>query len=959
VQDFVSFALLGLGAGAVYTLLAQGLLVMYRASGVLNFAIGSQAMLGAYIHHALRGENGDKMAQVPAVILAVLISAAIGVVIFLVVMQPLAQKAPLVRITAALSVLLLIQTGSLMHWKGDVTFVTGFLPARPRHILGTTLGEDRLWLFGIAVLITVVLAVGYRYTVGGRATEAVATNPRLAASLGWSPKVVGAANWAVGSALAGFAGIVITPLTGLQVSRLTLLIIPALAVAMVAGFSNFGLTLLAGILLGVVESELTGHVTSIQGIGQAAPLVLIVIILTITGRGIPTRDFAHDRLPGVGNGVPRLHTLAICVLVAIGLLFLLPTNWVVAATMSIIACFILVSIVLVTGYAGQVSLAQWAIAGVAAFTSGRLIATTTHTVTHADGTQTTVHNFPFEVALLLGVLSSMVVGALFALPALRARGATLAVMTLGLGQALYAVVFTNSKYTGQLNGTVVGGQTFFGVNVDPITHPKSYGVLCGVLLLITIFVAATIRRGRAGRRLLSVRENERAAAALGINVTSAKLYAFTIAAGIAGLGGVMFAFSSHSVVYSFFDSFSSIVFVTFAVLAGIGYISGQPFVALVSAAGGVGTLIFDKMHWNSSWVTIIGSALTIITLIQYPDGIAGAGDVAKSKRRAKQVAKAAKHGKEAAAPKEAPAFVKALTQPVFFKATPREIPEASAAEILEKSPKATPKVLEMKDITVRFGGVTALSEVNFDASPGEIVGLIGPNGAGKTTLIDVASGFVKATEGTVILGGEDITKASRHHRAKAGLSRSFQSLELFDDLTVRENLLAASDERDATAWVSNLVRAGSMDLPPAAEAAVAVFGLEKTLDKRPTELPYGRRRLVAIARAAAAAPSVILLDEPAAGLGRDQADELSELLRILARQLGQAVVLVEHDLEMVLQVSDRLVVLDRGRLLAAGEPQSTVALPEVRAAYLGHEEGMRHEELADEAGNLDPAITGQ
>jgi sulfate-transporting ATPase len=962
VQDFVSFALLGLGAGAVYTLLAQGLLVMYRASGVLNFAIGSQAMLGAYIHHALRGDNGDKMAQVPAVILAVLASGAIGVVIFLLVMQPLAQKAPLVRITAALSVLLLIQTGATMHWGGDVTFVTGFLPSQPRHILGTTLGEDRLWLFGIAVFITLVLAIGYRYTVGGRATEAVATNPRLAATLGWSPKVVGAANWFVGSAIAGFAGIVITPLTGLQVSRLTLLVIPALAVAMVAGFSNFGLTLLAGVLLGIVESELTGHVTNIQGIGQAAPLVLIVIILTITGRGIPTRDFAHDRLPGVGNGIPRLHTLVVSVLVAIGLLFLAPTNYVVAVTMSIIACFLLVSIVVVTGFAGQLSLAQWAIAGVAAFTSGRIIATTTHTVTRADGTQYSVHNFPFEIALVLGVLSSMVVGALFALPALRARGATLAVMTLGLGQALYAVVFTNSKYTGQLNGTVVGGQTFFGIDIDPITHPARYGTLCGILLLAVIFVASSIRRSRAGRRLLSVRENERAAAALGINVTTSKLYAFTVASGIAGLGGVMFAFASHSVVYSFFDSFTSIIFVTFAVLAGIGYISGQPFVALVSASGGVATLIFNEHHIDSSWVTIVGSVLTIITLIQYPDGIAGAGEVARRRRQAKLARKAlkaeaaGKHVKEA---KGQSALSKAITQPVLFVSKPAEIHEGTAAEILEKAPKATPKVLDMQGITVRFGGVTALSEVNFSAGPGEIVGLIGPNGAGKTTLIDVASGFVKSSEGTVTLGGEDITHASRHHRANAGLSRSFQSLELFDDLTVRENLLAAADGRDSMAWLSNLVKSGSMNLPPAAEAAVAVFGLEKTLDKRPTELPYGRRRLVAIARAAATAPSVILLDEPAAGLGRDQADELSELIRVLARQIGQAVVLVEHDLEMVLQVSDRLVVLDRGRLLAAGEPQATVALPEVRAAYLGHEEGMRHEELADEAGNLDPAIKGQ
>ncbi len=939
MQDYVTFALLGLGAGAVYTLLAQGLLVMYRASGVLNFAIGGQAMLAAYFQHALRGDDGTKMAQVPATIIAVLISAALGVAIFLLVMKPLAQKAPLLRITAALSILLLIQTGATMHWGGDVVFVQGFLPTASRKIFGTVLGEDRLWLAGIAVVITIVLAVVYRYTVGGRATEAVATNPRLAATLGWSPTVVGAANWAVGSALAGFAGIVITPLTGLQVSRLTLLVIPALAVAMLAGFSNFGLTLVAGFGVGIIEAELAGHVTSIQGLGQAVPLVLIVIILSISGRGIPTRDFSHDRLPGVGDGMPRLHTLVLIVLATILLIFVAPENYVVAATMSLIAGTILVSVVVVTGFAGQVSLAQFGIAGVAAFVSGRIVAS---------------HGWPFLPALLVGVLGAIVVGGLFALPALRARGATLAVMTLCLGQALYAVVFTNSKYTGELNGTVVGGQHLFGIDIDPITHAKRYAVLCALCLLLVMAVAGTVRRSRSGRRLLSVRENERAAAALGINVVGAKLYAFSVASGIAGLGGVLFAFSSHSVVYSFFDPFTSIIFVTFAVLAGIGFISGQPFIAVMSAAGGVGTLFFDKVGLNGSWVTIVGSTLTIFTLISYPDGIAGAGAVARGRRAGKAAVKAMKKGQAIpeldAEPKELTGFAKfsaTATQPLDFeKLLHRGTTAAhvlSVADVVKETVKAPPKVLELKDITVKFGGVTALADINFSASPGEIVGLIGPNGAGKTTLIDVASGFVRPAEGTVLLGGEDITRASRHYRAKAGLSRSFQSLELFEDMTVLENLLAASDPRDPMAYLVNLVHAGSKVLPPAAEAAVDVFGLQSVLDKKPTELPYGRRRLVAIARAAAAAPSVILLDEPAAGLGRDQSDELSELIRILARQLGQAVVLVEHDLELVLQVSDRLVVLDRGRHLAAGEPQAVVALPEVRAAYMGHDDAVQAE----------------
>jgi sulfate-transporting ATPase len=402
---------------------------------------------------------------------------------------------------------------------------------------------------------------------------------------------------------------------------------------------------------------------------------------------------------------------------------------------------------------------------------------------------------------------------------------------------------------------------------------------------------------------------------LGINVVSAKLYAFAVASAIAGAAGVLAAFQFHTVDYTKFQPFISITFVTFAVLAGIGYLSGQPFICMFSAVGGVGTLMFSDFGWDTHWVTIIGSVLTILTLITAPDGIA-ANPLDPRKHRAK----AAPDDDDVAAP---PA-------------------ERGLPEDLQQ---ARPMSLEMSDITVRFGGVVALSEVDFAAHPGEIVGLIGPNGAGKTTLIDVASGFVAPTSGSVRLGGQEITRMSRYQRARAGLSRSFQSLELFDDLTVRENLLAAADDHDALAYLVNLVNPGSLELPPAAEAAVQVFGLEEVLDKLPTELPYGQRRLVAIARAVASAPSVIMLDEPAAGLSRTQTDELGRLIKIMAKRMGMTVILVEHDLQFVLEISDRMVVLDRGEHLAEGDPREVVALPSVRAAYLGAE---------DDAGVVEP-----
>ncbi len=222
--------------------------------------------------------------------------------------------------------------------------------------------------------------------------------------------------------------------------------------------------------------------------------------------------------------------------------------------------------------------------------------------------------------------------------------------------------------------------------------------------------------------------------------------------------------------------------------------------------------------------------------------------------------------------------------------------------------------------------------------PGEVLGLIGPNGAGKTTLIDAATGFVKPQHGHVLLDGTMITMLNARQRARAGMTRSFQSLELFEDMTVRDNLRTASDRRDPVAYVTDLVHPGDPPLSAAAVAAVHEFSLEDDLDRRPGELSYGRRRLVGIARAVATRPSVLFLDEPAAGLDDNETTDLGDLIQRLARDWGIAVLLVEHDVSLVLRVCDRIMALDFGRTIAIGTPSEIRTDPAVVAAYLGQPE---------------------
>jgi sulfate-transporting ATPase len=244
-------------------------------------------------------------------------------------------------------------------------------------------------------------------------------------------------------------------------------------------------------------------------------------------------------------------------------------------------------------------------------------------------------------------------------------------------------------------------------------------------------------------------------------------------------------------------------------------------------------------------------------------------------------------------------------------------------------------VLAVRGLTVRFGGTVAVDSVDLDVNPGEVVGLIGANGAGKTTCIDAITGFVRPTAGTVELGGLRIESWPAYRRARRGLTRSFQSLELFDDVTVRENILAATDRRDRKSLFFEPLFPREANLPPAAVAAIQDLELAADLERKPDELPYGRRRLVAIARAIAAQPSVLLLDEPAAGLSDAESAEVSRLIRRLADEWGIGILLVEHDMSVIMGTCDRVAVLEFGRLIAMGTPDDVRGDSAVRQAYLG------------------------
>jgi ABC-type branched-subunit amino acid transport system ATPase component len=260
-----------------------------------------------------------------------------------------------------------------------------------------------------------------------------------------------------------------------------------------------------------------------------------------------------------------------------------------------------------------------------------------------------------------------------------------------------------------------------------------------------------------------------------------------------------------------------------------------------------------------------------------------------------------------------------------------------------------PVRLDVEGVSAFFGGVKALDDVSLHVEPGEVLGIIGPNGAGKTTLLDVISGFTMPGRGRVLLGGVDITRWSPVRRARAGICRSFQAVELFGELTVRENVLAAADRHDLRSYlVGPLHSRRSLSPTVAVNEVISEFSLDEVLDARPTHLSTGMARLVGIARTIASEPRVLLLDEPAAGLNSSESLLLGPIIRQIAHSRRTPVVLIEHDVPLVLSTCDRIVVLDWGRVLAIGTPAQIESNSQVRAAYFG--------EAADESARADGQV---
>ena len=524
MTEFWKFFLLGLGGGAIYALVALGIVLVYRGSGVVNFATGAFTLTGAAVFDEVRANHGTAVAIAAGVVAAGLAGAAVN----LLVMTPMRRSSPLSRVIATLAVLGLANE-LWKHRLGQQGFkvVAAFLPHDPVQPFGggIIIGEDRIWILGITLGLAAVLWILYRRTRFGLATTAVAENEAVAAAQGWSPTTIATVNWLLGGALAGFAGIMLSTVAGLSTTSQTLVMIPAMAAALVGGFASFPLTVLGGLLVGVLESEALYYAepTGVtKGLQTAVPFLVIVAILVVRGRPLPLRSFLADRLPSIGS-VARPVVVVGAGTTAMLSVLLFGDDWANAVITSAIFALVALSLVVLIGYAGQLSLAQWSLAGMGALFAGRLAGD--------------VWGLPFPIAVAVGILLAVPVGVVVSLPALRVRGVSLAVTTLALSLVMGTMILTNEEYTGGLlRGTVIPTPHILGWDVGSVAHPERYGLVAVAFVVLAALVVANLRRGRVGRRLIAVRDNERAAASMGISVFGAKVYAFAVSSALAAVG---------------------------------------------------------------------------------------------------------------------------------------------------------------------------------------------------------------------------------------------------------------------------------------------------------------------------------------------------------------------------------------------------------------------------------------
>jgi sulfate-transporting ATPase len=919
MSRLLTFAFLSIPLIGAFAMFSLGIVVIYRASRVLNLAHGAMAMVPAYAFYSFTEAGLPVFVALP---LGVATGSALGVAVEWGFVRRLRAQGPTAQTvgTVAVTGLLIALVGKL-YGTGTITAPTIF----PDEILrvgtaGVRIGDLGLLVIGLAT--SGGLFAFFQYTEFGLAMRGAAQNRAAALLMGIDANRAASAAWALGGGLAGLAGILLAAVTNLSPFTLSLQVLPAFVAALIGGLESLpgavGGSVISGLAFGLVPAMSTfpgiKRIFQLTGAPQLVLTVLAVVVMILRGRRFSGSEAGEAGLVESGGrgrrGVttPRGRTLlVVAVVVALAWPWVVPFSVLGSSLLAMEYAVVAISLVVLTGWVGQISLAHAAFVGLGALLTGM--------VARDVGV-----GFPLNV--LAGVAAASLVATALGAVALRVRGLYLAVATLIFAWMADAFLF-QSPWVGIKGGNStipnqhIGREGSFP-SLD-LTNRRTLYLVLGVVLVLVTAVLANLRDTRTGRAFFAVRGSELAAASLGIDVVRYKLVAFALSGALAGLGGGLLMTEQRTVVPSQFLFTVSLQYLAIAVVGGLASLSGAIAAAVLFASLNE---LFFRVDALSGWLDVVSAVLLAVVLLAYPGGLAAAG------RRLAAVARRIGLVQD---PPEADDPLPA--------STPAD--EAARADVvlLPSVREEREVVLDARGITVRFGGLTAVSDASLQVRAGEVVGLIGPNGAGKTTLFNAVLGLNQPAAGTVSLYGRDVTALPPHARAELGVARTFQVLQLFNELTVFDNLLVATHLEHRSGLLGNLiVSSGTLRAEAAArrrvEEVLDLLGLRDIAHEYTRNLPFGLLRMVELGRALVTGARLMLLDEAASGLNDSETNRLMGVVRAV-RDMDVAVLLIEHDVRMVTQLSDYVYVLDQGRMLAEGEPDVVRRSPQVIAAYLG------------------------